>query len=235
MKKNNVLIILLVCVIVLLGGFIIYDKALKKDNINESNCQYNDNVNKNISNSDINIDNLLSFIIFKTNSNGDIINYNSNNLTSQDINDMICNYILYNGKVNNEASIFELDSSVVDSVIKSLIDKKIDISKGLNIYSKIHTLTKEGNNYKISRKNDIPVSIPNVGSERFGEIKNITYKNTGEIIIDVDVQNFIDETPYYQIIGSVKLSFNVNNGIKFNSFDFTKAKEIHTYQCKVTN
>ena len=237
-KKNNnylTLCIILSAVVLLLGGFVVYDKVLRKDegtsNVGQK-CQKCEENLENEKNSGIDIKNVLSSLIFKLNSNGEILSYDINSLSSKDINDIICNYILYNGTFNEASDTFEMDSALIENVIKNVIGKKIDISAGLHYYG-IHTLTKSDSKYIVSRKKGIPEGVPNSGTIQFGTINNIDYKKDGEIIIDVDVNEWESESPYYRILGSAKISFNFNNSIKFNSFKFTKAKTIDTYSMEV--
>ena len=249
-KKNNsknILIAFLTVLVLGLGGFIIYDKVIdkKEESKQTENTTNNDSTNKNEfekesdtkdedqsqDNNDIENNNttninyeILSLIIFKRDSYSKLFSYNRNNIDSKDINDIICNYVVANGKYDenyektNGGMRWTLDETTVNNAIKFITDKTPDLSKGLNVYLGVHTLTKDGSNYKVQRQDDIQPAMSNLDMIHIGGIESMQYRNK-EVILKVKVKENISETDAYRYLGTVELIFDTSNGFKFKSLN----------------
>ena len=109
-KKGNWLVVLLLLIVIALGGFIVYDKLLKKNDVTGSTS--NEAVK------DIDIKHLLSLVIVKRNSNDEIQSYKVSDLTDKDINDIIAACIVQDENYIEEGTgTFRMKASEVNAIV----------------------------------------------------------------------------------------------------------------------
>ena len=222
-SKSNIFVILLLLIIFALGGFIIYDKIFKKDEVSNSTS------NSEVLNSK-DIKHLLSLVIVKRNSNDEIQSYKVSDLTDKDINDIIAACVVQDENyVEETTSTFRMKASEVDAIVKNLYGiSNPNLTAGTDIYS-VHNLSLAGEYYEAKRKSDVDVAVPNTDVFGYHNIRNISYTKNGELIIECTVVKYELESPMYYLYGTATIKFNINNGIKFVSLDFKKENVISTY------
>lgn len=221
-KKGNWLVVLLLLIVIALGGFIVYDKLLKKNDVTGSTS--NEAVK------DIDIKHLLSLVIVKRNSNDEIQSYKVSDLTDKDINDIIAACIVQDENYIEEGTgTFRMKASEVNAIVKNLYGiSNPNLSAGTDIYS-VHNLSLVGEYYEAKRKSDVEVAVPNTDIFGYHNIRNISYTKNGELIIECTVVKYELESPMYYLYGTATIKFDINNGIKFVSLDFKKEDTISGY------
>ena len=226
-NKSNIFVILLLLLIFALGGFIIYDKIIRKEEVKNST-----------SNSEVldskDIKHLLSLVIVKRNSNDEIQSYKVSDLTDKDINDIIAACVVQDENyIEETTSTFRMKASEVNAIVKNLYGiSNPNLTAGTDIYSVHNLALVDINNekyYEAKRKSDVEVAVPNTDVFGYHNIRNVSYTKDGELIIECTVVKYELESPMYYLYGTATIKFNINNGIKFVSLDFKKEDVISSY------
>ena len=238
-KKDNVVVLIMFFVIVLLGGFIIYDKVLKKDDKpvpeNGNIVNTTNNENNDLTKNNTDIKELLSMIIFKRDGSGENpSSYSLSNLTDKDINDIICSYIIRDENFVDDST-YQMKADLVNQAMKMVYGKdsnSFNLSAGMNIYSdrKLSSVDVNGvKYYKAERNAGATVATSNYDIYSYGLVKKMDYTSNGELIIELEIESAVPETVFYEVPGNATIKFNINNGIKFVSFEYKKADNVNTY------
>ena len=219
-KKTSSLTICLSVIIVLLLAVLVYTLFFnKKENLQDKTVPCT-----NSNTSEISMEDIVSAIPFKFDSNGNILSYSVSDLTNADINYAIAQYIITNAKSDSKDRVM-MEKAKIEDVFKRFLNiNSFDVNvKNKGAYS-LETISENGKEY-------YKIVYPEVATEfdslkLFG-IDKMKYDN-GLLTMHLIVQKS-SGNPNFSFVGKATVTLDMNNGISLKRFEYTKYDHTDTY------